>query len=242
MKGGDGMRLDKFLSDAGIATRRESAKAARAGQITVGGECVRDPSKHIDPERDEVVYCGRAIVYRKYTYVMLNKPEGYVSATDDKSLPYVTELLPDELRRQELFPVGRLDKDTTGLMILTNNGQLAHSLLSPKKHVSKVYFFTAAEPVATGAEEKFRNGVTLADGYECKSADLSLAEDRLSGEITLTEGKYHQIKRMIASTDNRVTSLERIEFATIPLDRTLSRGEWRYLTAEEISVLENANK
>jgi 16S rRNA pseudouridine516 synthase len=236
------MRIDKFLSSHGIASRSEAAKAAKAGLVSVNGEKVRDLSRHIDPERDEVVYCGRPIVYRKYTYVMLNKPEGYVSATDDKSLPYVTELLPDELRRQELFPVGRLDKDTTGLMILTNNGQLAHSLLSPKKHVSKVYFFTAAEPVATGAEEKFRNGVTLADGYECKSADLSLAEDRLSGEITLTEGKYHQIKRMIASTDNRVTSLERIEFATIPLDRTLSRGEWRYLTAEEISVLENANK
>jgi 16S rRNA pseudouridine516 synthase len=188
-KGEGRMRLDKFLSDAGIATRRESAKAARAGQITVDGVCIKDPSKHIDPERETVVYCGRLIVYRKYTYVMLNKPEGYVSATDDKSLPYVTELLPDELRRQELFPVGRLDKDTTGLMILTNNGQLAHSLLSPKKHVSKVYYFTAAEPVAEDAENKFREGVTLADGYECKSALLDLSHDRLSGKITLTEGK-----------------------------------------------------
>ena len=116
------------------------------------------------------------------------------------------------------------------------------SLLSPKKHVSKVYFFTAAEPVALGAEEKFRDGVTLADGYECKSALLSLSADRFSGNITLVEGKYHQIKRMIASTSNRVTSLERIEFATIPLDRTLARGEWRFLTAEEINILENANK
>ena len=173
---------------------------------------------------------------------MLNKPEGYVSATDDKSLPYVTELLPDELRRQELFPVGRLDKDTTGLMILTNNGQLAHSLLSPKKHVSKVYYFTAAEPLRAGVEEQFKCGVTLSDGYECKSAEILLSDDRLSGEITLTEGKYHQIKRMIAAMGNRVVSLERIEFATIPLDRTLSRGEWRYLTSEEINVLETANK
>ena len=236
------MRIDKLISDAGIATRRESARAARAGQITVDGAVVRDVSKHVDPLVSTVVYCGREITYRKYTYVMLNKPEGYVSATDDKSLPYVTELLPEELRRRELFPVGRLDKDTTGLMILTNNGPLAHSLLSPKRHVSKVYYFTSAEPLALGAEEKFKSGITLADGYECKSAELVLDADRLSGEITLTEGKYHQIKRMIASTGNRVVTLERISFATIALDRTLSRGEWRYLTEEEISILENINK
>ncbi|MBQ8321233.1 MAG: rRNA pseudouridine synthase [Clostridia bacterium] len=236
------MRIDKFISDAGIASRRDSAKAAKTGGITVDGIVVRDVSKHIDPEKSKVVYLGREIVYRKYTYVMLNKPEGYVSATDDKSLPYVTELLPEELRRQELFPVGRLDKDTTGLMILTNNGQLAHALLAPKKHVSKVYYFTAAEPLESGAEERFKNGVTLADGYECKSAILELSSDRLSGEITLTEGKYHQIKRMIASTHNRVTSLERISFAGIPLDTSLSRGEWRYLTKDEIALLEGANK
>ena len=173
---------------------------------------------------------------------MLNKPEGYVSATDDKSLPYVTELLPDELRRRELFPVGRLDRDTVGLMILTNNGQLAHSVLSPKHHVEKVYRFTAAEPLKEGAEETFRDGVTLADGYECKSAILTLDKGRTSGEIVLTEGKYHQIKRMIASTNNRVTSLERISFGGIALDTSLSRGEWRYLTDEEIALLESANK
>ena len=236
------MRLDKFLSDAGVASRRDSARAAKAGQITVDGIAVKDPAKHIDPERARVVFQGREIVYRKYTDVMLNKPEGYVSATDDKSLPYVTELLPEELRRQELFPVGRLDKDTTGLMILTNNGQLAHSLLSPKKHVSKVYYFTAAEPLRAGVEEQFKDGVTLSDGYECKSAEISFSADRLSGKITLTEGKYHQIKRMIAAMGNRVVTLERIEFATIPLDKTLSRGTWRYLTSEEINILENANK
>lgn len=236
------MRIDKFISDAGIASRRDSARAAKSGGITVDGAPVRDVSKHIDPEKSKVTYLGREIVYRKYTYVMLNKPEGYVSATDDKSLPYVTELLPDELRKQELFPVGRLDKDTTGLMILTNNGVLAHSLLSPKKHVSKVYYFTASEPLSAGAEDNFKNGVTLADGYECKSAILDLSSDRLSGEITLTEGKYHQIKRMIAAQGNRVTSLERISFGDIPLDRKLARGEWRYLTDEEIKILENADK
>jgi 16S rRNA pseudouridine516 synthase len=208
----------------------------------VDGRPEKDNSRKIDPDTQVICLDGEVLGGKRRVVLMLNKPEGYVSATDDKSLPFVTELLPEELQRQELFPVGRLDKDTTGLIILTNNGQLAHSLLSPKKHVSKVYFFTAAEPLVKGAEEYFKNGVTLADGYECKSAILSLFEDRLSGEITLTEGKYHQIKRMIASTSNKVTSLERIEFATIPLDRSLARGEWRYLTDEEIKILENINK
>ena len=232
------MRIDKLLSELGIASRKEAAKVAKSGGIIIDGIAVRDVSKHIDPEKSKVIYLGREIVYQKYTYVMLNKPTGYVSATDDKSLPYVTELLPEELRRRELFPVGRLDRDTVGLMILTNNGVLAHSLLSPKHHVTKEYYFTAAEPVREGAEEHFKNGVTLADGYECKPAELYLSEDRREGRIVLTEGKYHQIKRMIAAQDNRVTSLERISFGGILLDRTLARGEWRYLTDNEIELLE----
>ena len=232
------MRIDKLLSELGIASRKEAAKVAKSGGIIVDGVAVRDVSKHIDPERSQVIYLGREVVYQKYTYVMLNKPTGYVSATDDKSLPYVTELLPEELRRRELFPVGRLDRDTVGLMILTNNGVLAHSLLSPKHHVTKEYYFTAAEPLRAGAEEHFKNGVTLADGYECKPAELYLSEDRREGRIVLTEGKYHQIKRMIAAQDNRVTSLERISFGGIKLDGALSRGEWRYLTKEEIIILE----
>ena len=233
------MRIDKLLSELGIASRKEAAKAAKSGGVAVDGAVVKDLSTHVDPEKCKVCYLGREVVYQKYTYVMLNKPEGYVSATDDKSLPYVTELLPEELRRRELFPVGRLDRDTTGLMILTNNGQLAHSLLSPKHHVEKEYLFTAAEPLKMGAEEAFREGVTLADGYECKSAGLALEPDRKSGRVTLTEGKYHQIKRMIAAMGNRVTSLQRISFGGIPLDTTLDRGEWRYLSDEEIALLES---
>ena len=231
------MRIDKLISDSGIASRRDAARAARAGGVLVNGTAVKDLSKHIDPSVDRVSYLGREIVYREFVYVMLNKPEGYVSATEDSRLPVVTELLSDELRRMELFPVGRLDRDTVGLMILTNNGKLAHTLLTPRRHVEKKYRFTAAEPIARGAEEQFRDGVTLADGYECKSAELELSEDRLGGVITLTEGKYHQIKRMIASVGNRVTSLERISFAEIGLDPELSRGEWRYLTDEEERML-----
>ena len=232
------MRIDKLLSELGIASRKEAAKVAKSGGVIVDGVAIKDVSKHIDPSVNTVFYLGREVVYQKYTYVMLNKPEGYVSATDDKSLPYVTELLPEELRRRELFPVGRLDRDTVGLMILTNNGVLAHSLLSPKHHVKKEYYFTSAEPLDANAESDFASGITLADGYECKSAELYLAEDRREGRIVLTEGKYHQIKRMIASRDNRVTSLERISFGGIELDRALARGEWRYLTDEEIKLLE----
>lgn len=235
------MRIDKYISELGIASRKESARVARSGGVTVNGEVVKDLSRHIDPDSAKVCYLGRELVYRKFTYVMLNKPAGYVSATEDSRLPVVTELLPPELRKMELFPVGRLDRDTVGLMILTNNGKLAHSLLSPRHHVEKEYYFTAAEPLSTLAEEKFSRGVVLADGYECKSAVIEMAEGRLSGRITLTEGKYHQIKRMIASLDNRVVELERIRFADITLDTGLERGEWRYLTDREISSLEDTD-
>ena len=233
------MRIDKLLSELGLCTRREAAKIAKSGGVLVDGQPIKDVSAHIDPERQKITFLGREVEYSQYVYVMLNKPEGYVSATDDKSLPYVTELLPEELRHRELFPVGRLDKDTTGLMILTNNGKLAHALLSPKHHVEKEYVFTAAEPLKVGAEDAFREGVVLADGYECKSAGLTLSPDRKSGRVTLTEGKYHQIKRMIAAQNNRVTSLERVRFAEITLDTTLSRGEWRFLSDEEVEKLES---
>ena len=232
------MRIDKFISDSGIATRRECKEAARCGKVTVDGVAVRDLSAHIDPLAASVTYMGKTVSYRRFTYVMLNKPEGYVSATDDKSLPFVTELLPEEMRRINLFPVGRLDKDTVGLMVLTNNGKLAHALLAPKRHVKKRYFFRAAEPLDGSAEEKFKDGVVLSDGYECKSAEIAMDEGRTSGVITLTEGKYHQIKRMIASLSNKVVYLERISFASLTLDTSLDRGEWRYLTDGEIAELE----
>jgi 16S rRNA pseudouridine516 synthase len=236
------MRIDKFLSECGVSSRKDAARAAKAGLVTVDGVAVRDLSRHIDPVATLVTFGGKVIEYRRYTYVMLNKPEGYVSATDDKTLPYVTELLSPELRKMELFPVGRLDRDTVGLMILTNNGQLAHAVLSPKRHVEKVYRFSSAEPLAPDAEERFLSGMTLADGYECKSATLVSDADRMGGTITLTEGKYHQIKRMVAATGNRVVFLERISFAGIELDRALKRGEWRMLTADEESILTSAWK
>ncbi len=232
------MRIDKFISDSGIASRKEAAASAKRGLITVDGKVVKDTSVHINPELQTVSYMGREILYQRYVYVMLNKPQGYVSATEDSKLPVVTELLPDNLRKMELFPVGRLDKDTTGLMILTNNGKLAHHLLSPKRHVAKEYSFECTPPLPNDAEERFLSGIILSDGYECKPSTLLCNNERCGGTIALTEGKYHQIKRMTASLGSKITALRRIKFADIPIDDSLEEGEWRYLTSAEIKSLE----
>ncbi len=230
------MRLDKLISDAGVATRKEAAAAVRAGQATVNGTVVREPDRKVDPGRDTVVFRGTPLVYRQFVYVMLNKPAGYVSATDDRSLPYVLELLPPEYRKRGLFPVGRLDRDTTGLLIMTDDGQTAHRALSPRRHVEKVYSFTCLAPLPPDAEAAFAAGMTLGDEI-CKPARLSPSPDRLSGTVALTEGKYHQIKRMFERLDNKITSLSRETFAGIPLDPALAPGEWRDLTEEEIKTL-----
>ena len=234
------MRIDKFISEMGIASRKEASLLAKKGQVLVDGAPVRDLSRHIDPKVNKITFMGKELCYRKFVYVMLNKPEGYVSATEDKINPYVTELLPEELQRMELFPVGRLDKDTVGLMILTNNGKLAHNLLSPKRHVEKLYRFECLDELSEECEKSFAEGITLADGYECKPAVIKLDAGRKSGVITLTEGKYHQIKRMIAAVGSKISYLERIRFKDIELDASLARGEWRYLTDEEIASLENS--
>ena len=165
-----------------------------------------------------------------------------VSATEDKEEKTVIDLLPEEMKRLELFPCGRLDKNTVGLIILMNNGPLSHKVLSPKHHVEKEYYFKCAEPLCEGVEERFKNSIVLADGYECKSALLFPDSDRMGARIILTEGKYHQIKRMIAATGNKVTFLERIRFSDIELDRNLKRGEWRILTEIEKEILESAEK
>jgi 16S rRNA pseudouridine516 synthase len=233
------MRLDKFLSETGAATRREAAKAARKGRIEVNGATERDVARQIDPASDKVKFDGEEIQYRRFTYIMLNKPDGYVSATEDGKDKTVLELLPERLRRPDLFPCGRLDKDTTGLMLLTDNGGLAHRLLSPKRHVEKKYRFECASEVSEDERLQLETGLVLADGYLTKPAKVELDVGRKSGIITLHEGKYHQIKRMFgAANGNRITCLERIEFGPLSLDPELPRGGWRYLTPEEEKQIE----
>ncbi len=229
------MRLDKFLTTCGICSRSEASRAARNGLVTVNGIPMRDTSQHIDPDTDTVVFCGEQVEYRKFIYVMLNKPQGYVSATDDPREKTVLELLDPRLQKMGLFPCGRLDKDTVGLMILTNNGAAAHRRLSPKHHAEKSYRFRTAHPVEDTAE--LEAGVRLDGGYVTLPCKIRM-ESPCGGVITLTEGKYHQIKRMFEAVGNRIVELERISFAGIMLDGTLARGEWRYLTPDEVQKME----
>ncbi len=234
------MRLDKFIVESGMASRTEVAKAARSGTITVNGQVVRRAGGHIDPTADEITYCGRPVIYREFTYIMLNKPEGYVSATDDEKLPTVLTLLPDELQRIGLFPCGRLDKNTLGLMLLTNNGQLSHKLLAPKSHVSKMYFFNVKFPINETDVQALESGVDIG-GYITAPCKVKMIGEK-EGYITLTEGKYHQIKLMAEAVHNQITYLERVTFGPLVLDNSLQRGEWRYLTEEEQSALEEHGK
>ena len=235
------MRLDKFLSSTGRLSRSAAAKAARAGRISVNGEIVRSADRHIDPELDVIVLGGEQLTYRRYTYILLNKPDGYVSATEDGRDPTVLELLPEELQRQNLFPCGRLDKHTLGLMLLTNNGPLAHRLLAPRTHVEKTYFFTLRDPIDADETARLEKGVYLIDGagnrYLTRPCAIEMDETGKAGTVVLTEGKYHQVKRLFEEAGNRVLTLERIRFDTLTLDGLDERGAWRYLTVREEETL-----
>ena len=232
------MRLDKFLVSTGKISRSDAGRAARGGKVSVNGVVEKRADRQIDPDTDVITLHGETIVYRSFTYILLNKPDGVVSATEDGRDKTVLDLLPEELRRIGLFPCGRLDKHTLGLVLLTNNGPLGHRLLSPKHHVEKRYLYTCRLPLSEDDRLLLERGVTLDDGYATKPARIQSSEDGLSGEITLIEGKYHQIKRMFEAVDNKIVALERVSFGTLALDGTLARGEWRYLTDDEITALE----
>ena len=234
------MRLDKFIVESGLATRTEVAKAARSGAITVNGNVVRKAGQHIDPTADEIKYCGKVVIYREFTYVMLNKPTGYVSSTDDDKSPTVLTLLPAELQKIGLFPCGRLDKNTLGLMILTNNGPLSHKLLAPKNHVSKKYRFAVKFLISDDDVSALESGVDIG-GYVTAPCKVEMVGEK-EGYITLTEGKYHQIKLMAEAVHNQITYLERVTFGPITLDEDLERGQWRHLTEEEQELLEAHGK
>ena len=236
------MRLDKFLSVTGTLSRSESGRAVRGGRITVNGFAAKKPDVKVDPDTDNICLDGVRIVYRKYTYIMLNKPEGYVSATDDKNLPTVLELLPEELQRLGLFPCGRLDRNTVGLMLLTDDGELAHFLLSPVSHVPKTYGYECESPLSGEDVKILESGVDIGEDKLTKPASLSVEESGIKGKITLSEGRYHQIKRMFEAVGNKITYLERLTFGPLTLDTSLSRGEWRYLTEDEIHELRKHNR
>ena len=230
------MRLDKFLSVTATASRKESAALLKKGRIRVNGQPVFKGEAKIDEEKDTVTLDGEPILYQKHRYILLHKPQGYVSSTDDPSGPTVLELLPEKERR-DLFPCGRLDKNTTGLLVLTDDGPLAHRLLSPKHHAKKEYYFTCQRKVTAQDVADLEGGVDIG-GYITKPCQITLF-DEFSGSITLTEGKYHQIKLMFAARCNKILTLHRHAFAGIVLDPALKEGEWRYLTPEEVTLLES---
>lgn len=230
------MRIDKFLSECGICSRKEAQKAAKCGDITVDGKIIKKADTHINPDENILCLHGKEITYKKYTYIIMNKPEGYISATDDDRQKTVLDLLDEKYRKLGLFPCGRLDKNTVGLLILTNNGDLCHKLISPKHHAEKVYRFKSERIVTEEDRQRLENGIKL-DDIITKPAKVVLYDDRMSGEITLTEGKYHQIKRMFEAVCNKIVFLERIEFAGIKLDTSLERGEWREAAKNEENIL-----
>ncbi|MGM9924266.1 MAG: pseudouridine synthase [Bacillus sp. (in: firmicutes)] len=235
------MRIDKMLANIGYGTRKEVKKLLKSGAVKVDDAVIKDAKQHVDPERQIVTVYGEEVEYREFIYLMMNKPPGLLSATEDDRQETVLDILEDEDRVFSPFPVGRLDKDTEGLLLLTNDGQLAHRLLSPKKHVPKKYFAIVDGEVTEADAAAFGQGVTLDDGYETKPGELEILKSGPVSEITLviTEGKFHQVKRMFEAVGKKVTYLKRLSMANLQLDETLELGEYRELLDEELEGLLN---
>ncbi|MBR5152882.1 MAG: rRNA pseudouridine synthase [Clostridia bacterium] len=234
------MRLDKYLADCGAGSRSEIKKMIHKGFVTVDGVPCPKPETQLNPETAVVTLHGITLQYKKYIYLLLNKPQGYVSATWDKKLPTVLDLVPEEYLHFEPFPVGRLDIDTEGLCLLTNDGALAHRLLSPKSHIPKTYEATVEGVVTEKDTDAFRQGVTLDDGYLTKPAELEILKSDTISQIRLTiyEGKFHQVKRMFEAVGKKVIFLKRIAMHRLWLDESLESGELRELLPEELHLLE----
>ncbi len=229
------MRLDKMLSHSGYGSRKEVKDYIRKGYVLVNGNIITDDDFKVDEENDEVVILDNVISYEKKIYLMLNKPSGYISATYDNYDPIVLDLI-DGYEKRNIFPVGRLDKDTEGLLIITNDGKLAHKLLAPKSHVDKKYYLKYDGKLNNNYEKILDDGIILDDGYKCMPAKfIDLGNNE--GNIIIKEGKYHQVKRMIEALGGNVTYLKRIEFGPLKLDSNLKLGEYRHLNENEIKML-----
>ena len=231
------MRLDKMLAHSGYGTRKEVKELIRKGFVLVNGEIVINDDYKVDEDNDEIIIADEVVDYEKQIYLMLNKPDGYVSATFDNNDPTVLDLIYGYENRN-IFPVGRLDKDTHGLLLISNDGKLAHNLLSPKKHVDKTYYLKYDGVYKKSIHKSFEDGIVLDDGYKClpaKFIDLGNNE----AHIIIKEGKYHQVKRMMEAVGCNVTYLKRIKFGSLELDESLKEGEFRALTKEELDSLKN---
>ncbi|WP_054958017.1 pseudouridine synthase [Paenibacillus dakarensis] len=243
-KGRTTQRLDKVLSNMGYGSRAELKKLVKQGGVVVNGLPAKDPGMHVDPYRDVIEVEGEKLLYREFIYIMLHKPPGVVSATEDSRDRTVLDLLDKSYLIYEPFPVGRLDKDTEGLLLLTNDGKLAHELLSPRKHVPKTYEADVAGRVTESEVRLFSEGVTLDDGYVTLPAELTIlsVEERDDGplskiSLTIHEGKFHQVKRMFEAVGQKVVYLKRVRMGELMLDESLPIGSYRELTEDELAIL-----
>lgn len=232
-------RLDKVLSNLGYGTRREIRQLIKDGAVKVRGVIANDSGLHIDPSSESIEVSGKVIVYKEFIYIMMNKPSGVISATTDNKLKTVIDILPEKLKSFDLFPAGRLDIDTEGLLLLTNDGQLAHNMLSPRKHVPKRYYALVEGCVCEEDVERFKEGVVLDDGYETMPAELEIIRSGRQSEIELVihEGKFHQVKRMFEAVEKKVTYLKRIKMGGLSLDEALNLGDCRELSPDEVKLL-----
>lgn len=235
------LRLDKLLANMGFGSRKEVKQLLKNGAVRVNDLVAKKPNVHIDTTEDIVTCYGERVIYREFIYLMMNKKPGVLSATEDLREKTVIDLLSDEHRHFNPFPVGRLDKDTEGFLLLSNNGKLAHNLLSPRKNVPKTYYAHVQGIVTEEDIQAFSEGVTLDDGYETKPGKLKiLKSDAVSEiELTITEGKFHQVKRMFEAVGKRVIYLKRLSMGPLHLDETIPLGGYRELTAEELQLLED---
>jgi 16S rRNA pseudouridine516 synthase len=238
------LRIDKMLANLGYGSRKEVKQLLKDGLVKVNDTIIKNAKVHIDPEKDIVSLKDEVIEYKEFIYLMMNKPQGVISATEDTHDKTVIDLLEFEDMVYSPFPVGRLDKDTEGLLLITNDGQLAHQLLSPKKHVPKTYFAVIDKEVTEEDVQAFRQGVTLDDGYLTKPGELKIinTEENSEIELTITEGKFHQVKRMFEAVGKRVVYLKRISMGSLKLDESLELGEYRELTDAELIQLKNDHK
>ena len=235
------MRLDKFLVACAVGSRTEVKNFLKAGRVTVNGKKEKSAKSQINEETDEIRFDGQKLEYEEFVYYMMNKPQGVISATEDPKHKTVLDLLDDYARAKEVFPVGRLDIDTHGLLLLTNDGKLAHALLSPKRHVDKTYLARINGVMTDADVETFAQGVPLKD-FTCQPAKLELVsidreKDQSLIRVTIAEGKFHQVKRMVAYCGKEVVDLQRLTMGTLTLDEDLKRGEWRRLSKEELEGL-----
>jgi len=235
------MRLDKFLAHTGFGSRKDVKRLAWRGRVTVNGEAVKKPERHVDVDKDEVHVDGELIIYTKYVYVMANKPAGIISAvTDPDGERTISDLVADETGLFGLFPVGRLDKDATGLIILTNDGIFSHRATSPKKNVPKIYLVEVQGELTDIDVKAFASRIKIDDGYLCREARLEIINSGAisTAHVTLTEGRFHQVKRMFQAVGKRVISLKRISFAGVTLTDDLPEGSVRALTEDELAIIE----